>query len=54
MVGIKPEHDGSAIDAMDDGDEPGENSRRQPKLALDEDEETDAFAASREWFAGAR
>ncbi|CEF98910.1 DNA glycosylase [Ostreococcus tauri] len=54
VVGIKPEHDGSAIDAMDDGDEPGENSRRQPKLARDEDEETDAFAASREWLAGAR
>lgn len=59
VLGAKPTHDGSVIDALeeDEDEDAGSKRRRKTPKANDEDmddEEIDAFATSREWLAEAR
>lgn len=58
VLGTKPTHDGSAIDALEEEEEDGSKRRRKrtPKANGEDmdDDEIDAFATSREWLAEAR
>lgn len=57
VLGAKPTHDGSVIDALEEDEDAGSKRRRKTPKANGEDmddEEIDAFATSREWLAEAR
>jgi methyl-CpG-binding domain protein 4 len=57
VLGAKPTHDGSVIDALEEDEDAGTKRRRKTPKANGEDmddEEIDAFATSREWLAEAR